>query len=194
MYEFIRGGVANLNPASVVIDNGGVGFFVNISLNTYSNINGKQEVSLLIHQVVRDDAHILYGFAEKQERDLFRSLISVSGVGAATAIMMLSSLPPDEITSAIVSGNADLLKTVKGIGIKTAQRIIIDLKDKLGKLADSSQHILISADNTLRNEALSALVMLGFARKDAEKTVSKVIRDNPEATVERVIKTALKRL
>ena len=104
--------------------------------------------------------------------------------------MMLSSLTPDEITSAIVSGNADLLKTVKGIGIKTAQRIIIDLKDKLGKLADSSQQILISPDNTLRNEALSALVMLGFARKDAEKTVSKVIQDNPEATVERVIKTA----
>ncbi len=194
MYEFIRGGVANLNPASVVIDNGGVGYFVNISLNTYSNINGKQEVSLLIHQVVRDDAHILYGFAEKQERDLFRNLISVSGVGAATAIMMLSSLTPDEITSAIVSGNAELLKTVKGIGIKTAQRIIIDLKDKLGKLADSTQQILISSDNTLRNEALSALVMLGFARKDAEKAVSKIVQDNPEATVERVIKTALKRL
>ncbi len=194
MYEFIRGAIANLNPASVVIDNGGVGYFVNISLNTYSNINGKQEANLLIHQVVRDDAHILYGFSEKQERDLFRNLISVSGVGPATAIMMLSSLNPDEIASAIVSGNVELLKTVKGIGIKTAQRIIIDLKDKLDKMADSTQQILISSDNTLRNEALSALVMLGFVKKDAEKAVSKIILDNPDATVEHVIKTALKRL
>jgi holliday junction DNA helicase RuvA len=193
MYEFIRGTLAGLNPASAVIETGGIGFFVNISLNTYSKINGKKEAHLLIHQVVREDAHILYGFAEKPERDLFRHLISVSGVGAGTAIMMLSSLSPDEITGAVATGNADLLKAVKGIGAKTAQRIIIDLKDKLGKISDSSQ-ILISSDNTLRNEALSALVMLGFAKKDAEKVVSKIIGDNPDATVERVIKTALKRL
>lgn len=193
MYEFIRGAVAGLNPASVVIDAGGIGYFVNISLNTYSKVSGKQEVNLLIHQVVREDAHVLYGFAEKQERDLFRSLISVSGVGASTAIMMLSSLNPDEITAAVATGNVDVLKAVKGIGAKTAQRIIIDLKDKLGKLPDSGQ-ILISPDNTLRNEALSALVMLGFAKKDADKAVSKIINDDPGATVEHVIKTALKRL
>jgi Holliday junction DNA helicase RuvA len=193
MYEFIRGAVADLNPAGVVVDAGGIGYFVNISLNTYSKISGKQEVHLHLHQVVREDAHVLYGFAEKRERELFRNLISVSGVGASTAIMMLSSLNPDEITAAIVSGNADVLKAVKGIGAKTAQRIIIDLKDKLGKMPDSGQ-ILISSDNTLRNEALSALVMLGFAKKDADKTVSKIINDNPEATVESVIKTALKRL
>jgi Holliday junction DNA helicase RuvA len=193
MYEFIRGAVADLNPASVVVDTGGIGYFINISLNTYSKISGKQEIKLLIHQVVREDAHVLYGFAERQERDLFRNLISVSGVGASTAIMMLSSLNPDEISAAVATGDVDVLKAVKGIGAKTAQRIIIDLKDKLGKMPDSGQ-ILISPDNTLRNEALSALVMLGFAKKDADKAVSKIIKDDPEATVERVIKTALKRL
>ena len=128
MYEFIRGVIADMNPASVVIEAGGIGYLINISLNTYSKINGKKEAFLLIHQVVREDAHLLYGFAEKQERDLFRNLISVSGVGANTAIMMLSSLNPDEIISSVVSGNADVLKAVKGIGAKTAQRIIIDLK------------------------------------------------------------------
>ncbi len=193
MYEFLRGKVTSLNPASVVIDTGSIGFFVNISLNTYSKINGKNEALLLLHQVVRDDAHIFYGFAEKNERELFRNLITVSGVGAATAIMMLSSLTPDEVVAAITTGNTGVLKTVKGIGIKTAQRIIIDLKDKLGKVSESSQ-FLLSADNTLQNEALSALAMLGFAKKDAEKAVSKIIRENPEATVEHVIKTALKRL
>ena len=193
MYEYIRGAVADLNPASVVVDSGGIGYFINISLNTYSKVSGKQEVKLLIHQVVREDAHVLYGFAEKRERELFRNLISVSGVGAGTAIMMLSSLNPDEISAAVATGNVDVLKAVKGIGAKTAQRIIIDLKDKLGKMPDSGQ-ILISPDNTLQNEALSALVMLGFAKKDADKAVSKIIKDDPEATVERVIKTALKRL
>jgi holliday junction DNA helicase RuvA len=193
MYEFIRGAVADLNPASVVVDAGGIGYFINISLNTYSRISGKKDINLLIHQVVREDAHVLYGFAEKRERELFRNLISVSGVGAGTAIMMLSSLNPDEIAVAVTTGNVDVLKAVKGIGTKTAQRIIIDLKDKLGKMPESGQ-ILISPDNTLQNEALSALVMLGFAKKDADKAVSKIIKDDPEATVERVIKTALKRL
>ncbi len=193
MYEFIRGTVAGLNPASVVIETAGVGYLIHISLNTYSQINGKKDVTLLMHQVIREDAHLLYGFAEKRERDIFRNLISVSGVGAATALMMLSSLNPDELTTAVVSGNIELLKGVKGIGIKTAQRIVIDLKDKFGKLPDSTQ-ILFTPDNTLRNEALSALVMLGFAKKDAEKVVSKIVGENPDATVERVIKTALKRL
>jgi len=193
MFEFLRGTIAGMNPASVVIDVGGIGFWVNISLNTYSKITGKKEAQLLIHQIVREDAQILYGFAEKRERDLFRNLISVNGVGAGTAIMMLSSLNPDEIVAAITTGNADELKAVKGIGAKTAQRIIVDLRDKLGKLPESSQ-ILISTDNTLRNESLSALVMLGFAKKDADKAVSKIMQDDPEATVESVIKTALKRL
>ena len=193
MYEFIRGTVTDLNPASAVIEAGGVGYFINISLNTYSKINGKKEAHLLIHQVVREDAHILFGFAEQRERELFRNLISVNGVGANTAIMMLSSLNPDELTAAVTSGNADVLKAVKGIGAKTAQRIIIDLKDKFGKMPETGQ-ILISTDNTTQKESLSALVMLGFAKKDVEKVVSKIIREEPDATVESVIKRALKRL
>ncbi len=193
MYEFIRGRITSLNPASVVVETGGFGFIINISLNTYSKLKGEKEGYLFLHQVVREDAHVLFGFAENRERELFRNLISVNGVGAGTAIMMLSSLNPDEITAAVASGNVELLKSIKGIGIKTAQRIIIDLKDKLVKIADNTQ-ILISTDNTLQNESLSALVMLGFTKKDAEKVVAKIIRDNPDATVERVVKTALKRL
>jgi len=193
MYEFIRGAVTDINPASIVVEAGGVGYFINISLNTYSKINGKKEALLLIHQIVREDAHILYGFAEQRERELFRNLISVNGVGANTAIMMLSSLNPDELVTAVTSGNTDVLKAVKGIGAKTAQRIIIDLKDKFGKIPETGQ-ILISADNTTKNESLSALVMLGFAKKDADKVVSKIIREDPDATVESVIKRALKRL
>ena len=193
MYEFIRGAVTDINPASIVVEAGGVGYFINISLNTYSKINGKKEALLLIHQIVREDAHILYGFAEQRERELFRNLISVNGVGANTAIMMLSSLNPDELVTAVTSGNTDVLKAVKGIGAKTAQRIIIDLKDKFGKIPETGQ-ILISADNTTKNESLSALVMLGFVKKDADKVVSKIIREEPDATVESVIKRALKRL
>jgi Holliday junction DNA helicase RuvA len=193
MFEFIRGTVADLNPASIVVEAGGVGYFINISLSTYSKLNGKKEVKILTHQVVREDAHILFGFAEKSERDLFRNLISVNGVGANTAMMMLSSLNTEEIVAAVATENVAVLKGVKGIGAKTAQRIIIDLKDKLGKISETSQ-ILLSPDNTIRNESLSALVMLGFAKKDAEKTVAKLLQEQPEATVESVIKQALKRL
>jgi Holliday junction DNA helicase RuvA len=193
MYEFIRGNIVEINPASIVVEAGGIGYFINVSLNTYSKLNGKKEGLLLLHQVVRDDAHILYGFSDKGERDLFRNLISVSGVGASTAIMMLSSLNQDELISAVTTENVAVLKAVKGIGAKTAQRIIIDLKDKLGKLAETG-HILLSPNNTIRNESLSALVMLGFVKRDAEKAVSKIIQEQPDATVESVIKQALKRL
>ena len=193
MFEFIRGTVADLNPASIVVEAGGVGYFINISLSTYSKLNGKKEVKILTHQVVREDAHILFGFAEKNERDLFRNLISVNGVGANTAMMMLSSLNTEEIVAAVATENVAVLKGGKGIGAKTAQRIIIDLKDKLGKISETSQ-ILLSPDNTIRNESLSALVMLGFAKKDAEKTVTKLLQEQPGATVESVIKQALKRL
>jgi Holliday junction DNA helicase RuvA len=147
----------------------------------------------VLHQAVREDAHILYGFADKNERDLFRNLISVNGVGANTAIMMLSSLNSEEIVAAITTENVSVLKAVKGIGVKTAQRIIIDLKDKLGKISETNQ-ILLMPDNTIRNESLSALVMLGFTRKEAEKAVSKILQEQPGATVESVIKQALKRL
>jgi Holliday junction DNA helicase RuvA len=193
MYEFIRGIIIERNPAHIVIEAGGVGFFINISLNTYSKFNNKKEGLMYLHQVIRDDAHVLYGFADKSERDLFRSLISVNGVGSSTAIMMLSSLSPDEIAAAVTTENVAVLKAVKGIGIKTAQRIIIDLKDKLGKLYETDQ-IFLSPNNTILNESLSALVMLGFVKRDAEKVVSKILQEHPQTTVEGVIKQALKRL
>lgn len=193
MYEYIRGTITDLSPASIVVEASGVGFIASISLNTYSKLNGKKEVILLTHQVVREDAHLLYGFADKNERDIFRSLISVNGVGANTAIMMLSYLTTDEIISAISTENVMVLKAVKGIGLKTAQRIIIDLKDKLGKMPETGQ-IFHSTDNTIRNEALSALVMLGFAKKDAEKVVSGIMQEQPGVAVESVIKQSLKRL
>ncbi|MBN2637087.1 MAG: Holliday junction branch migration protein RuvA [Prolixibacteraceae bacterium] len=193
MYEFIRGTIIERNPANIIIEAAGVGYFVNISLNTYSKLGAKKEDVLFLHQVVREDAHVLYGFAEKAERTLFRNLISVNGVGANTAIMMLSSLNPDEISAAVTTENVAVLKGVKGIGAKTAQRIIIDLKDKLGKFNETDQ-ILLSPNNTIRNEALSALVMLGFVKRDAEKTVTAIIKEQPDATVESVIKQALKRL
>ncbi|NCB06642.1 MAG: Holliday junction branch migration protein RuvA [Bacteroidia bacterium] len=193
MYEYIRGTITDLSPASIVVEASGVGFVASISLNTYSKLNGKKEVILLTHQVVREDAHLLYGFADKNERDIFRNLISVNGVGANTAIMMLSYLTTDEIISAISTENVMVLKAVKGIGLKTAQRIIIDLKDKLGKMPETGQ-IFHSTDNTIRNEALSALVMLGFAKKDAEKVVSGIMQEQPGVAVESVIKQSLKRL
>jgi len=193
MYEYIRGTIADISPANVIVEAGGIGYFVNISLNSYSKLNGKKEIRLFLHQIVREDSHILYGFADTSERELFRNLISVNGVGASTAIMMLSSLSPEELTAAVSTENVAVLKAVKGIGAKTAQRIIIDLKDKLVKLPETSQ-ILLSPDNTIRNEALSALVMLGFVKRDAEKAVTKIIQEQPDVTVEKVIKQALKRL
>ena len=193
MYEFIRGIFIERNPAHIIIEAGGIGYFVNISLNTYSKFNQKKEGLIYLHQVIRDDAHVFYGFADKSERDLFRSLISVNGVGSNTAIMMLSSLTPDEIAVAVTTENVAVLKAVKGIGIKTAQRIIIDLKDKLGKLYETDQ-IFLSPNNTILNESLSALVMLGFVKRDAEKVVSKILQEQPQTTVEGVIKQALKRL
>ncbi len=193
MYEFIRGNIVELNPANIIIEAGNIGYFVNISLNTYSKLNGKKEGLLLLHLAVREDAHILYGFSDKGERNLFRNLISVNGVGASTAIIMLSSLNQDELVAAVITENVAVLKAVKGIGAKTAQRIIIDLKDKLGKLPETGQ-ILLSPDNTILNESLSALVMLGFVKRNAEKIVSRILQEQPEITVEGVIKQALKRL
>jgi len=193
MYEFIKGTFIERNPAHIVVEAGGVGYFINISLNTYSKISQQKEGMIFLHQAIRDDAHVLYGFADKNERELFRNLISVNGVGANTAIMMLSSLNPDEIAVAVTTDNVAVLKGVKGIGIKTAQRIIIDLKDKLAKFRETDQ-ILFTPDNTILNESLSALVMLGFVKKDAEKIVTKILQEQPQTTVEGVIKQALKRL
>lgn len=193
MFEYIKGSVASLKPSHIVLEVNSIGYFVTISLNTYTQLNGVDSVKLFIHQVMREDAHQLYGFATEPERELFRMLISVSGIGANTAIMMFSSLSPDEISNAILNENVNLLKSIKGIGVKTAQRVIIDLKDKVGKSPISEQFVA-SADNTLRNEALSALVMLGFAKKPAEKELDKILAAQPNLSVENVIKLALKSL
>jgi len=193
MFEYIKGTVATLKPSHIILEANSVGYFVHISLNTYSQLNGRESVKLFIHQVIREDAHLLYGFSTESERELFRMLISVSGIGSNTAIMMFSSLSPDEVRNAILTENVNLLRSIKGIGIKTAQRVIIDLKDKVVK-SPSGEQIVTSADNTLRNEALSALVMLGFMKKPAEKELDKILAAQPNLTVENVIKLALKSL
>lgn len=194
MYEYIHGKITGLTPANAVIEAGSIGYFINISLNTYSLINGKDQAKLFLHQVVREDAHILYGFAEQTERELFRLLISVNGIGSSTALMMLSSLNAVEIQNAILEENVILLKSIKGIGAKTAQRVIIDLKDKIGKGPASDQVLISQTGNTILNEALSALVMLGFAKKSVEKELDKILKANPDLTVEEMIKMALKGL
>lgn len=192
MYAFIEGKISEINPATVVIDCQGIGYDISISVNTYSQIKDLATCRLLTHLAVREDAMVLYGFARENERILFRHLISVSGVGAGTARLILSSLTPDEVTEAIVNGKVPVLQRVKGIGGKTAQRIIIDLKDKLGK--DSGlRDILGSPHNTRKEEALSALSMLGFNKALAEKTIEKILKEDGTAiTVEQLIKSALK--
>ena len=194
MFEYIYGKIADLTPANAVIEAGSIGYFVHISLNSYSQISGKEQVKLYLHQVVREDAQLLYGFADLTERELFRLLISVNGVGSAIALMMLSSLSPDEIRKAILGEDVVLLKSIKGIGAKTAQRIIIDLKDKIGKGPASDKILITSPNDTVREEALSALVMLGFSRKSVETELDKIVKANPGFTVEKMIKTALKGL
>ena len=193
MIDYIKGIITSINPASVSIETGGIGYSINISLHTFSSINGMNECRILIHQVIREDAHLLFGFADEEERSIFRHLISVSGIGANTARMMLSSLTPGEIVNAIIESDVNLLKGVKGIGLKTAQRIIVDLKDKLGKHAVPGE-IFAFEGNTTREEALSALVMLGFARSAVLKVLDKIIRDEKNLTVEDLIKRALKNL
>jgi Holliday junction DNA helicase RuvA len=193
MYEFISGKITELNPTYAVIEAGGIGYLLNISLQTYAFLEGKTEIMLHAHLVVREDAHILYGFSNRQERELFRQLISVSGIGANTARVILSSLSSAELERAIVLGDIDLLKRIKGIGLKTAQRIVVDLKDKIAKGSPDPQ-IFAPVNNTLKQEALSALVMLGFAKGVAEKNIDQLVRQNPNHTVESLIKDALKGL
>ncbi len=193
MYEFINGKLCELNHAYTVVEAGGIGYVVNISLNTFAALEGKVDVTLYLHQVVREDAHLLYGFITKSERELFRHLISVSGVGANTARVILSSLSAEEISQAIMQGDVNTLKRIKGIGLKTAQRIVVDLKDRLGK-STLEQDIFANLNNTAKLEALSALVMLGFAKSVAEKTIDQLLKQNPSHTVESLIKDALKGL
>lgn len=193
MIDYIKGEIAELTPTEVTVETAGIGYFINISINTYTSLSGQKNAKLFIYEAIREDAYQLFGFFDKHERELFMHLISVSGIGSNTARMILSSMNPRELTSVIVSGNADMLKTVKGIGLKTAQRIIIDLKDKI-KL-DGAEHIeIFSANNPSAEEAVAALVMLGFSQQASQKVVNKIAKDKPESTVEEIIKAALKML
>ena len=202
MIEYVRGELVELGPATAVIDCNGVGYLFNISLNTYSAIQGKKTCKLYVYEAIREDAYVLYGFADKQERELFLLLISVSGIGGNTARMILSALSPAELVNVISTENATLLKSVKGIGLKTAQRIIVDLKDKIktGAVAATGNAVafggtLLSTVNTeVQEEAISALTMLGFAQAPSQKVVLAILKEEPTAPVEQVIKQALKRL
>lgn len=200
MIEYIKGEIAELGPASVVIDCNGLGYAANISLNTYAAIQGKKNCKLYIYEAIREDAYVLYGFADKQERELFLLLISVSGIGGNTARMILSALSPAELINVISTENAGLLKTVKGIGLKTAQRIIVDLKDKIkagGTVAGTAGMAGISftaANAQVQEEAVAALTMLGFAQAPSQKVVTAILKEDADAPVEQVIKLALKRL
>lgn len=192
MYDYIRGRLIEKTPTYVVIEANGIGFSLSISLHTYTRIKDEEACALFTHFVVREDAHILFGFAEVQERELFRQLISVSGVGPNTARMILSSATPSEIVTAISSGDVGFLKSVKGIGVKTAERIIVDLKGKVSKDLISSEKLEI-VHNTRKEEALSGLVILGFPKSVAEKALNKITeKEGAEIPVEQLIRHALK--
>jgi len=194
MYEYITGKVVEKNPSYVVVELQGIGYFINISLHTYSLLEENTMVKLYIHQVIREDAHLFFGFFSKSEREIFRLLISVSGIGSNTARVILSSLTASEIQKAILNENVNLLKTIKGIGIKTAQRLILDLKDKVAKIDGSEQTIAISQADAAKEEALSALVMLGFQKNAAEKVLDKLIETDSKMKIEDLVKKALKML
>ena len=195
MIEYLKGEIAELTPATAVIDCNGVGYAASISLNTYSAIQGKKTCKLYIYEAIREDAYTLFGFADRQERELFLLLISVSGIGGNTARMILSALSPGELINVISNENANLLKSVKGIGLKTAQRIIVDLKDKINVAATSATGTTTLPTNSeVMDEAVAALTMLGFAQGPSQKVVIGILKEEPSAPVEQVIKLALKRL
>lgn len=200
MIEYLRGELAELTPAAAVIDCNGVGYLTSISLNTYSAIQGKKSCKLYIYEAIREDTYQLYGFADRQERELFLLLISVSGIGGNTARMILSALSPAELVNVISTENANLLKTVKGIGLKTAQRIIVDLKDKIKtgsiapNMAGGNIPVMSAASTQVQEEAVAALTMLGFAQNASLKVVADILKEDASAPVEQVIKMALKRL
>lgn len=193
MITQIKGRLVEKSPTELVIDCNGIGYLVNISLNTYSLLSESESISLYTHLQVKEDSHTLFGFFEKTERNLFRKLISVSGIGASTARTMLSSLSPDEIQRAILSENVTTIQSIKGIGLKTAQRVIIELRDKVAVLGDVDDST-IGMSNSKREEALSALEVLGYSRKQITKVIDKIIGDNSEISVEGIIKDALNKL
>lgn len=196
MYEYIKGTVAEVAPAYAVIDVGGVGYYLHISLETYSAIEHETETRLYVHYVVREDAQLLYGFSTKAERELFRLLISVSGVGGNTARMILSTYSPRELQGIITAGNAVLLKNVKGLGLKTAQKIIVELSGKLTALFDGDAGPLPVAGNgdAVYDEATAALVMLGFPKAASDKVVRAILKEQPDISVEETVRMSLKRL
>lgn len=193
MITHIQGRLVEKTPTDIVIDCNGVGYSINISFHTYSQLSSKEQVKLFTHLQVREDSHTLYGFSSKIEREIFRLLISVSGVGASIARTMLSSLTPEQVMEAIAQNDLATIQSVKGIGSKTAQRVVLDLKDKILKVYGLDEVSSVSS-NTNKNEALSALETLGFARKQAEKVCSKIVQQDPEASIETIIKLALKNL
>ena len=197
MIDYIKGELSELTPAMAVVEAAGVGYAMNISLNCYSAIQGKKDVKLYVYESIREDAHVLVGFASKKEREMFLLLITVSGVGPNTARMVLSSMSPAELCNSISTGNERMIKTIKGIGLKTAQRIIVDLRDKIVSLGIAEEipaggSMENPVDNRVKEEAVSALTMLGFSPAPSQKVVMQILKDNPTAAVEQVIKMALK--
>jgi Holliday junction DNA helicase RuvA len=193
MIAHLQGKLVEKSPTQIIIDCGGVGYHVNISLHTYSLLPNTDFIKVYTHLQIKEDAHTLFGFVEKSEREIFKMLLSVSGIGASIARTMLSSLDPKQITNAIASGDVVTIQYIKGIGSKTAQRVILDLKDKVLKLYDLDE-VSMSQSNTNRDEALSALEVLGFLRKSSERVVEKIVKEDPDASVESIIKKALKNL
>jgi Holliday junction DNA helicase RuvA len=191
MIAHLQGKLVEKSPTHVVIDCGGVGYHVNISLHTFSLLPTSDFIKLFTHLQIKEDAHTLFGFMEKSEREIFKMLLSVSGIGASIARTMLSSLDPKQITNAIASGDVVTIQSIKGIGSKTAQRVILDLKEKVLKLYDLDE-VSMSQNNTNRDEALSALEVLGFVRKASERVIEKIIKEDPDSSVESIIKKALK--
>ncbi len=193
MITHIEGKLVEKTPTHVIIDCNGIGYFINISLHTFSQIPDQEAIKIFTHLQVKEDSHTLYGFISASEREIFRLLISVSGIGTNTARTMLSSLTPKQIREGIAVGDVALIQSVKGIGLKTAQRVIIDLKDKILKIYDIDETSL-TQNNTNKDEALSALEVLGFMKKQSERIVDKIVGSSPDATVEFIIKEALKNL
>ncbi len=198
MIDYIKGDLTELTPTNAVIETAGVGYFINISLTTYGALNGKTEAKLYIHEAIREDAYVLFGFMNKSERELFLLLISVSGIGANTARVIMSSYSASELQQIIATENVTALNAIKGIGAKTAQRILVDLKDKILKIGisadDKTPATLSFAGNPVREETLSALAMLGFASAPSQKVIDKILKDQLEVTVEQALKLALKML
>ena len=193
MIDHLNGRMIEKNPTYLVVECGGVGYFVNISLNTFSKVPDQENIKIYTHLQVKEDSHTLFGFADKTEREIFRLLISVSGIGSSTARTMLSSMNPEQVRDAIASGDVASIQSIKGIGAKTAQRVILDLKDKILKIYNL-QEVSTDSNNTNKEEALSALEVLGFARKQSEKAVDKVLSQDPSLSAEDIIKRALKNL